>query len=759
MLPPESKKLPPAKAVPDPAHDHAPAPQAVGYADPEAQLTAGPPPGLSSAPTLGTLVHAFRRRWTMAVPVALGGALAACAIAWVVMPAEYTSIIVFRILSRPPQGSLENEENFTNVQKAQVAFMKSHDVLVEAIEKARTAELYGETFRAEKLPKKLTATFNEGPEMCALSLSGESPEAVAALLNALGEVYPGRIAANDEARVKSRIAQLRRRLYQDPDNRVGRQSTLAEQLRDKRVELAKAEKDAGILDAPALARSLDDARAQLEGVRRDQRQAKQALGGLMSSLAAKQKRVSSPPGVEVPDKEAAEGLRDDPEYQEVMQDVARLRKIIEGYGKANLSNERVRTALETKQAEVKKRDGERRALLDEKKRQLGRERQRQLLADDRKAIVDLEDKIEEARSLEKSLEGDERRWAAKVEGFRAGGPKPSPEVEALRDQVRQLEKEVGRVGDDLAALEGSLPITPRVSVHTEAFVPTERDLTKPLKVCLASGFGAFGLLLLGVCLLETRGRRIYAADDVTSGLGLRVIGTLPWLPAAARQHAAVAQSLAGLDSKLGMAEAVDAVRTVLLHAPRVDGARVIMISSASGGEGKTTLASHLAASLARAWRKTLLIDGDLRNPAQHTQFDQLLEPGLSEALRGEVEIDDAIKPTAVSRLWLMPAGKVDGHSLQALAQDGVGDLFEHLKEQYDFIVLDTSPVLPVPDALLLGKHADAVLLSVMRDVSRIPTVYGAQQRLEALGIRVLGAVVLGEKAEGYGRAVPYPRPA
>jgi succinoglycan biosynthesis transport protein ExoP len=108
-------------------------------------------------------------------------------------------------------------------------------------------------------------------------------------------------------------------------------------------------------------------------------------------------------------------------------------------------------------------------------------------------------------------------------------------------------------------------------------------------------------------------------------------------------------------------------------------------------------------------------------------------------------------------LWLMSAGKVDGHALEALAQEAVGNLFDRLKEQYDFIVIDTSPVLPVPDALLLGKQADAVLLSVMRDVSRIPAVYGAQQRLESLGIRILGAVVIGEKTEMYGHAVPYPR--
>jgi polysaccharide biosynthesis transport protein len=277
-----------------------------------------------------------------------------------------------------------------------------------------------------------------------------------------------------------------------------------------------------------------------------------------------------------------------------------------------------------------------------------------------------------------------------------------------------------------------------------------------------------------MCLLEARGRRVCTSDDIMQGLGMRVVGTMPRLPSSARHgtpNGAVApagaanpvsaeagslpMNLSG--GHLALTDAVDAVRTVLLHAPHVDGARVVMITSAAGGEGKTTLAGQLAASLSRAWRKTLLIDGDLRNPAQHGQFNQPLEPGFSEALRGEIEIEDAVKPTLISRLWLMPAGTVDGHALEALAQDAVGGLFDRLKEHYDFIVVDTSPVLPVPDALVLGKQADVVLLSVMRGVSRLPNVYAAQQRLESVDVHVLGAVVIGEKTESYGRAVSYPR--
>jgi Mrp family chromosome partitioning ATPase len=109
-----------------------------------------------------------------------------------------------------------------------------------------------------------------------------------------------------------------------------------------------------------------------------------------------------------------------------------------------------------------------------------------------------------------------------------------------------------------------------------------------------------------------------------------------------------------------------------------------------------------------------------------------------------------IQATAISRLCLLPAGNWDEHAVQALAQDQVRSLFQTLKEQYDFIIVDSCPVLPVADSLLLSQHTDGVLFSVMRDVSRLPAVWAAQQRLQNLGVRTLGAVVIGDKGEDLG---------
>ena len=187
---------------------------------------------------------------------------------------------------------------------------------------------------------------------------------------------------------------------------------------------------------------------------------------------------------------------------------------------------------------------------------------------------------------------------------------------------------------------------------------------------------------------------------------------------------------------------------MLIHAARSGSHRVIMIASALSGEGKTSLASHLATSLARSGQKTLLIDADLRCPSIHRLFDLTLDPGLSELLRGEVAFEDVIVSTAVEELKVLTAGKCDTRTLRILSQGGLGGLFAQLKDQYDFVIVDSSPILPVADAQIIAQQVDAVLFSILADVSRKTKIQAAYQRIAALGVKVLGAVVTGVHDSG-----------
>jgi capsular exopolysaccharide synthesis family protein len=163
------------------------------------------------------------------------------------------------------------------------------------------------------------------------------------------------------------------------------------------------------------------------------------------------------------------------------------------------------------------------------------------------------------------------------------------------------------------------------------------------------------------------------------------------------------------------------------------------------GEGKTTLATQLAFSFARGGRRTLLVDGDLRRPDVHRIFGLPREGGFSEVLRSEMSLSEAIRPTLTPNLWVLTAGRIDQQALAALAQrqSFLSESFQKMREDFDFVIVDCCPVLPVVDTMLIGQHVDIAVLSVLRDVSQMPRIDEANRRLTNIGIRVFGAVVTG----------------
>jgi capsular exopolysaccharide synthesis family protein len=309
----------------------------------------------------------------------------------------------------------------------------------------------------------------------------------------------------------------------------------------------------------------------------------------------------------------------------------------------------------------------------------------------------------------------------------------------LQAEIQEQDKLVNRLTDELNQVQVELrrPFQ-RVTLYQDAGAQ-KKDIKRQVMATAAAPVAALLLVCFGVGYWEYRARRIHSADEVVKGVGLRVVGAVPALPHPASLADEEALHAVGASSL----ESIDALRTLLLRDASIELTRLVMVTSAVEGEGKTTLAAHLAGSLARAGRKTLLVDCDLRQPAAHQLFELPLQPGFSEVLLGEVAVDDAIAETPIDGLWMIPAGQWDREVLQALAREGVEKTFERLKEEFDFVILDAHPVLAATDSLLIGQHADAVILSLQRDVSQVPRVFAAGQQLSNLGIRVLGAVVNG----------------
>jgi capsular exopolysaccharide synthesis family protein len=192
-----------------------------------------------------------------------------------------------------------------------------------------------------------------------------------------------------------------------------------------------------------------------------------------------------------------------------------------------------------------------------------------------------------------------------------------------------------------------------------------------------------------------------------------------------------------------LVESIDSVRTMLLQRRVVGETSLLMIASACSGEGKTTLAGHLAASLARAGCRTLLVDCDLRNPSLHKLMSVSRTPGIGEVLSGKARAEEALNATAVEQLSFLPAGMFSEEAATALAQGALHEAFERLRGDFDFILVDSSPVLAVPDALMVGKSVDGVVFSIRPGVSEAPLVYAAYERLQDLGLPFAGAVVNG----------------
>ena len=333
-------------------------------------------------------------------------------------------------------------------------------------------------------------------------------------------------------------------------------------------------------------------------------------------------------------------------------------------------------------------------------------------------------------------------------------------IDAILDEIGHADNAAKRIGEELESLNVELRAHSRVQMIEKADMPRKEEDKRVAMAGMAGG-GAFALFALGIMFVDFRSRRIGSVEEVTRDAGLRVVGALPPL-VGHRGRWGKRSKGAGPREDSFLIESIDSIRTMLLHSTGGRPLGAIMVTSATSGEGKTSLACHLATSLARSGRKTLLIDCDLRKPTIHLLFDIPNSPGFSEYLRGEAEPVELIRPTAAEGPDVITAGSCDARALRALAQADA--IFDEFRGTYDIIVVDTSPILPVTDALLIGRHVDAAVYSVLRDVSRLAWTRAALGRLQAMNVRMLGAVVTGVRPKlprayaggyyGYGHGGP-----
>lgn len=315
---------------------------------------------------------------------------------------------------------------------------------------------------------------------------------------------------------------------------------------------------------------------------------------------------------------------------------------------------------------------------------------------------------------------------------------------ALYESMLQKSKEA----DMLTAMKAS-----NIQVIDPARPP--RNAYKP-RLALNLALGIFSGLLFGIGLvwLEERGDRIREPVDVELFLDLPVLGVIP-----PRNHlAGSAQLRAGPRargafvwtqrerSELTILERpaspfADSFRDALVSIlyAKMNGAapRVIAVSSANPGEGKTTVVSNLAVALAVLNYRVLLVDGDTRKPRLHTIFGIDNSQGVSEILTGRSA--PLACQTKIPNLLVLPAGR--GVDANLLFGPTLSALFARLRAEFDVILVDTPQILNMPDARIWGRQADGVILVIRAHITPVSAIKLARQRLQDGGNCLLGTIL------------------
>jgi succinoglycan biosynthesis transport protein ExoP len=253
--------------------------------------------------------------------------------------------------------------------------------------------------------------------------------------------------------------------------------------------------------------------------------------------------------------------------------------------------------------------------------------------------------------------------------------------------------------------------------------------------------GLLGGALFGLCLtffFEYIDSRIKAPDEIQQHLGIPFMGIVP---EAAQPPTGPNGLLLTNQVPNVFSEAFRAVRTSLLFASAEESSKTVLITSTGPGEGKTLVAANLALAMAQSGLRVLLIDSDMRRPQVHNSFRINPEPGLSNVLVGDAKASDAVRRTGVSNLWILTAGKVPPNPAELVGSRRFRDFLTGLSGHFDWILIDSPPVLAVTDSTVIAHYATGVIFVVGADRTSRRTARTAVDVLDRAQATFFGAVL------------------
>jgi len=315
---------------------------------------------------------------------------------------------------------------------------------------------------------------------------------------------------------------------------------------------------------------------------------------------------------------------------------------------------------------------------------------------------------------------------------------------AITASFRQQASVLTRPADDAQS-----PVV--VTILTPAEVPTEPiSPNTKLNVVL----GLLGGLVVGLAiafLIEVLDTRIRTESQVRQLSDAPILGGIAFDKLAPKRPLIV-QS----EPNSPRAEAFRSLRTNLQFLDVEGGPRSFVVTSSMQSEGKSTTTANLAIVMAQSGARVLVIDGDLRSPSVATLFGIEGGVGLTDVLIGRVRLQDAIQVWGMKNLALLPAGTMPPNPSELVGSQAMVSLLRHVEKEYDVVLIDSPPLLPVTDSALLSKHVRGALIVVAAGRTHRGQLAGSIEALHNVDSRVAGIVLTmlptrGPDAYGYGR--------
>ena len=366
-------------------------------------------------------------------------------------------------------------------------------------------------------------------------------------------------------------------------------------------------------------------------------------------------------------------------------------------------------------------------------------------------------KVEEEKRREYDALFQQEREAAKaLAGFQLAD-------ESYRNEIARMKQMFNGV---IKRLEEINLVKDYGGINTQVMSPPGigRQVQPKLALILMVS-GVLGLLAgLGLgYVVDVADNSFRGPDDIRRQLGLPLVGHIPVIRARRGEFAhaddedakALPQPVLCTfhQPKSRYAEAYRAVRTSLYFSTRAEGHKVIQVTSPDDGDGKTTLATNLAVSIANSGKSVLLIDVDFRHPSIHAFLALKNTVGASSVLAGDAKVSESTQETVVEHLWAMTSGPNPHNPAELLTSPRLKELIDAVREKYEFVIIDSPPLLAVTDPSVVAPRVDAVLLVMRLTKTARAGMTQAVEILKSLGIKVLGVVVNGvgtTAAYGYG---------